>query len=524
MLKAFGTVVEAFDMSQADLCAKVSLCDALIVRSATKVTREVIEASKGRLKVVGRAGVGIDNVDLSAATEFGVLVVNAPTANTIAAAEHGIALLCALSRNVAQADASMKAGEWKRTKYVGTSLVDKTLAVIGFGKVGSEVARRAKGLGMKVVAYDPYAPAERVRAVGAELVSFADALATGDFFSLHMPLTSSTQNLFNAETFGKMKKGAFIINVARGGVIEDAALLAALENGTVKGAALDVFEVEPPAADHPLVRRPDVICTPHLGASTQEAQEAVAVEIAEAVVGALKGELSATSVNAPMVSQEVLAELAPYVTLTEKLGRLAVQLVAGSGGIKDVKVSYTSGRSDELDTRLLRAMVVKGLVEPVSDTIVNIVNADYVSKQRGLRIAEERLPSERDDVLSSVSVQLSHTDTRFSSARDEQGSIAVEGCVRNGVPYLIRVGSFMVDISLEGPVMLCRQVDQPGMIGSVGSILAADNVNISFMSVARKGPRTTAIMAIGVDEEPSAGALEAIAKVPAVEELCFLAG
>ena len=245
----------------------------------------------------------------------------------------------------------------------------------GFAQVGSEVARRAKGLGMKCIAYDPYAPAERVRAVGAELVSFDDALATGDFFSLHMPLTASTQNLFNKETFAKMKKGAFIINVARGGVIEDAALVEALDNGTVKGAALDVFEIEPPAADHPLVKRPDVVCTPHLGASTQEAQEAVAVEIAEAVVGALNGELSATAVNAPMVSPEALSQLAPYVTLTEKLGRIAVQLVSSSGhqGIKDVKATYTSGRSDDLDTRLLRAMIVKGLVEPVSDTIVNIV-------------------------------------------------------------------------------------------------------------------------------------------------------
>ena len=407
---------------------------------------------------------------------------------------------------------------------MGTSLVDKTLAVIGFGKVGSEVARRAKGLGMNVVAYDPYAPAERVRAVGAELVSFEEALATGDFFSLHMPLTSSTQNLFNRETFAKMKKGAFIINVARGGVIEDAALVEALDKGIVKGAALDVFEVEPPAADHPLVRRPDVICTPHLGASTQEAQEAVAVEIAEAVVGALKGELSATSVNAPMVSQEVLAELAPYVSLTERLGRIAVQLVSGSVGIKDVKVSYVSGRSDGLDTRLLRAMVVKGLVEPISDTIVNIVNADYVAKQRGLRIAEERLPSDRDEVLSSVAVQLAGTDTRFSSCRDDQGNISVEGCVRYGVPYLTRVGTFQVDISLEGPVLFCRQQDQPGMIGAVGTLLAEDNVNISFMSVARKGPRTTAVMAIGVDEQPSDAALAAIAKVGAVEEVVFIRG
>lgn len=499
----------------------------------------MLQAGKGRLKVVGRAGVGIDNVDLAAATEYGVLVVNAPTANTIAAAEHGIALLCALSRNVAQADASMKKGEWKRTKcvsachsplectdnqhrYVGTSLIDKTLAIIGFGKVGSEVARRAKGLGLRVVAYDPYAPAERVRAVGAELVPFDEALALGDFFSLHMPLTASTANLFNREAFAKMKKGAFVINVARGGVIEDAALVEALDNGTVKGAALDVFEVEPPSLS-PLVCRPDVICTPHLGASTSEAQEAVAVEIAEAVVGALKGELSATAVNAPMVSPEALSELAPYVTLTENLGRVAVQLLSGAGGIKDVKVTYVSGRSDTLDTRLLRAMIVKGLVEPVSEAKVNIVNADYVAKQRGLRITEERVPSSSTDVLSSVSIQLACAETRFSSARDTQGSIAVEGQVRLGVPHLTRVGNFQVDVSLEGPILFCRQQDQPGMIGAVGTLLAKDNVNISFMSVARSGPRTTAVMAIGVDEKPTAEALAAIAKLPAIEEVCFLA-
>jgi len=414
-----------------------------------------------------------------------------------------------------------QAGEWKRTKYVGTSLVDKTLAVIGFGKVGSEVARRAKGLGMKVVAYDPYAPAERVRAAGAELVSFDEALTTGDFFSLHMPLTASTQNLFNKETFGKMKKGAFIINVARGGVIEDAALVEAIDLGIVKGAALDVFEVEPPAPDHPLVKRPEVICTPHLGASTAEAQEAVAVEIAEAVVGALRGELSATAVNAPMVAPEVLSELAPYVLLTEKLARLAVQLV--SGGVKDVQVSYVSGRSDDLDTRLLRAMVVKGIVEPISDTIVNIVNADYVAKQRGLRITEQSVPSQVAEVLiSSVSVLVSNTETTFSSARDAQGSIAVEGCVRNGVPFLTRLGAFPVDISLEGPVLLCRQLDQPGMIGAVGTLLAKDNVNVSYMSVARNGPRSQAVMAIGVDERPSPAALTAIAAVPAIEEVVFL--
>lgn len=279
--------------------------------------------------------------------------------------------------------------------------------------------------------------------------------------------------------------------------------------------------MEPPALS-PLVNRPDVVCTPHLGASTSEAQEAVAVEIAEAVVGALKGELSATAVNAPMVSAEVLTELAPYVTLAESLGRIAVQLLSGAGGIKDVHVTYVSGRSDALDTRLLRAMVVKGLVEPVSETKVNIVNADYVAKQRGLRITEARLPSDSDDVLTSVAISLGNTETRFSSARDAQGAVSVEGQVRLGVPHLTRVGDFQVDLSLEGSVLFCRQQDQPGMIGAVGTLLARDNVNISFMSVARQGPRTTAVMAIGVDDKPSAEALAAIAKLPAIEEVVFI--
>jgi len=277
MLKSIGNVDCSYDLTPAELCAKISLCDALVVRSATKVTREVFEASKGRLKVVGRAGVGIDNVDLAAATESGVMVVNAPNANTVAAAEHGIALLCALSRNVSQADASMKKGEWKRGKYVGVSLVGKKLAVMGFGKVGADVARRALGLGMEVIAHDPYASEEKARALRVRLVTFDEAISTADFLSLHMPLTPGTKDMFNAAVFAKCKKGARIINVARGGVINEPDLLEALENGNIAQAALDVFSQEPPV-DNPLVLHPNCICTPHLGASTVEAQ--VSLQIA----------------------------------------------------------------------------------------------------------------------------------------------------------------------------------------------------------------------------------------------------
>lgn len=525
VLRAFGDVECAYELTPDELCEKISACDGLIVRSGTKVSRRVLEAAKGRLKVVGRAGVGIDNVDLAAATEFGCLVVNAPTANTVAAAEHGIALLAAMARNVAQADASIKAGKWQRNKYVGVSLVGKTLAVMGFGKVGSEVARRAKGLGMHVIAHDPYAAADRARGVGVELVSFEQAITTADFISLHMPLTPATSKLFNDETFAKVKKGVRIVNVARGGVIDEDALVRALDTGVVAQAALDVFTEEPPPKDSKLVQHENVIVTPHLGASTKEAQEGVAIEIAEAVVGALKGELSATAVNAPMVPHEVLSELAPYVALAEKLGKLGVQLVAGGSGITLVKVVYKTGRdSDDLDTRLLRAMITKGIIEPISASIVNLVNADFTAKQKGLRISEERVvvDSSPEFPLDSIEVHLSGVESKFTSSVSENGDISIEGKVKYGVPYLRCVGGFDVDVSLEGNLILCRQVDQPGMIGRVGNILAEQNVNVSFMSVGRTAQRKKAIMAIGVDEEPNKDTLNKIGQVPAIEEFVFL--
>lgn len=525
LLRSEANVDCSYNLSQEELCTKISLCDALIVRSGTKVTREVFESSRGRLKVVGRAGVGIDNVDLQAATEFGCLVVNAPTANTVAAAEHGIALIASMARNVPQASASMKAGKWQRNKFVGVSLVGKTLAVMGFGKVGTEVARRAKGLGMHVISHDPYAPADRARAIGVDLVSFEEAITVADFISLHMPLTPSTEKIFNDETFAKMKKGARIVNVARGGVIDEDALVKALDAGIVAQAALDVFTVEPPEKDNKLVNHEKVIVTPHLGASTMEAQEGVAVEIAEAVVGALKGELAATAVNAPMVPAEVLSELAPFITLAEKLGRLAVQLVAGGSGVKSVKVTYSSARAgDDLDTRVLRAMITKGIIEPISSAFVNLVNADFIARQRGLRLSEERilLDGSPQEPLESIQVQIADVESKFASAISESGDIKVEGKVKGGIPHLSKVGAFSVDVSLEGSVILCRQTDQPGMIGTVGNILGEENVNVNFMSVGRIAPRKKAVMAIGVDEEPSKGALKKIGDVPAIEEFVYL--
>lgn len=552
-LKAHANVECAYDLTPEQLCAKISLADALIVRSATKVTRAVFEAAKGRLKVVGRAGVGVDNVDLAAATEHGCLVVNAPTANTVAAAEHGIAMLCALARNVAQADASIKAGKWERSKFVGVSMVDKTLAVIGFGKVGAEVARRARGLGMAVIAYDPFASEEKARAVGVRLVSMDEALGAGDFFSLHMPLTPGTKNMFNDEAFGKMKRGARVINVARGGVIDEQALARALDAGVVAAAALDVFQEEPPAyAGHPLVNRPNVVCTPHLGASTQEAQEGVAIEVVEAVVDALAGRLSSTAVNAPMISSAMLKELAPFVALAEGLGRAAVSLVAsepGAGGgtprgtgassvgFRDVCITYTSARGDDLDTRLLRAMVIKGILEATTTANVNLVNADLLAKQRGLRVAEVTVCADSSaataggaggaagaagEVLSSLSVALGTSATKFSAAVDEAGRIFVAGAVRaGGAPHLTKIGTFDADLSLYGSVILCRQRDQPGIVGAVGTVLGDAGCNISFMAVGaeQEAGAGDALMAIGVDSEPAREVVERIGAVKGIVEV-----
>jgi D-3-phosphoglycerate dehydrogenase len=521
LLATVGNVDTSYDLDRPALLEKIKSVDAIVIRSGTKVDREVFEASGGRLKVVGRAGVGIDNVDLAAASETGCLVVNAPTANTVAAAEHGIALLCSLARNVPQADVSMKAGRWDRSKYVGVSMVGKTLAIMGFGKVGGEVARRAKGLGMKVVAYDPYASEERANAVGVTLVSFDEALATGDFFSLHMPLTPDTKGLFGDAAFAKIKKGARIINVARGGVIDDDALARALDAGIVAGAALDVFDPEPPAADHPLVGRPDVICTPHLGASTKEAQEEVAYEIAEAVMGAMRGELTSSVVNAPMVAPEVLKELQPYVNLSTALGRAAVQLVADHG-FSELEISYTSGRGSDLDTRLLRAMVVKGVLEQITTSQVNIVNADLLAKKRGLKIVEKVIPSDSTEIeiITNMSVSVKSSDSKFSACIDA-GSITVGGVVKQGQAFLTKIGEFDVDISLDisKDVILVKQMDKPGIIAGVSSNLAKYQVNISYMNVA-VASNGEAIMAIGVDSLPvdPAEVLSSVASVDGVME------
>ena len=479
-----------------------SEADALIVRSGTKVTEALMNAVPS-LKVVGRAGTGVDNIDLKAATARGIIVVNAPTGNSLAAAEHAIALMAALARNIPQADAAMRRGEWDRHRFIGTALTGKTLGIVAMGRVGTEVARRAKGLGMTVVAHDPYYPAERAAALGVPLIDLDALWAQSDFITLHAPLTDGTRHLINTENLAKMKAGVFIINDARGGLIDDQALAEALESGHVAGAALDVFAVEPPQADDPLLGRDNVITTPHLGASTTEAQLDVAREVTESVLGALRGETVGSTVNAPLVAPELMEALRPFMGLAESLARVAVQLAPR--GSDHLTVTYR-GLPAKHDNRPLRAAIIKGLIEPISTARINLVNAELVAKARGLKITEIKEAAEegrRDAITIRVG--------------DDQAT-EVQGALLRGQPHIVRIGDYWIDLELRGHMLLCRNSDRPGMIGQVGTLLGTEQVNISFMQVGRDAPRGTAVMAIGLDELPPERLVHEIAALPDISE------
>lgn len=485
-------VVKKLDLTPETLLAEIPDHDAIIIRSGTKITREVIEAAS-RLKVIGRAGVGVDNIDIPAATERGVLVVNAPTGNCVAAAEHSISLLCSMARLIGPADATIKAGRWDRSKFVGVSLVDKTLGVVGLGRIGREVAKRARGLGMEVVASDPFISEEAASALGVSLMSFEKVLAASNFLTLHIPLIPSTRNLIDAAAFEKMKDGIRIINAARGGIIVETALLDALESGKCAGAALDCFEFEPPHK-HPdsisakIVMHPKVLATPHLGASTREAQEDVAVEIATAVRDALNGDMVATMINAPSMAPEVLKAMKPRALLCQCLGRLAYFL-SGKTLHGEVSVEYhIPGASD--DTRILRAGVIKGLMQPAVSLPISIVNAEGVAKSHSLNLAETNHFPVTYDIGKEVSV----------SVKD---GTSVEGRVINGEPHVTRIGRFDVDLLLVGIIMAYSQDDRPGQLGLMGSLFGNEGVNISSMTLARDKNSSKALVLLGLDSRPS---------------------
>lgn len=506
LLQREAEVIVVLGLSQEDLIERINAlqADALIVRSGTRVTRAIIEACPS-LKVVGRAGAGVDNIDLAAATERGIIAVNAPTGNSVAAAEHAIALMMSLARNIPQADNAMRRGEWNRHAYTGKAVSGKTLGIVALGRVGSEVARRAKGLGMTVLGFDPYFPAERAAALGIELVELETLWASSDFITLHAPLTDSTRALINRETIAKMKKGVYIINDARGGLINDADLRDALDSGHVAGAAVDVFEQEPPPADHPLLNRPDVIVTPHLGASTTEAQLDVAREISDAVLGALRGDAVPSMVNAPMIAPELLAELRPYMELAEKLAQLAVQYAPT--GLGQIRVTY-EGKPAEGDTRPLKAAIIKGIIESISETRVNRVNAELVAKERGLLITEVKHPDSQSTIRDSITIEITDEET-----------LRFQGAILRDTPRVIKIQDYHIDLELNGYILLCNNSDRPGMIGQVGNVLGQHEINISFMQVGRDHPRGSAIMAIGLDDLPPAHLISEVAALPDIRDV-----
>ncbi len=479
--------------------------DALLVRSATRVTAELIQAGK-RLRVIGRAGVGVDNIDVDAATQAGVIVVNAPTGNVVAAAEHTIAMLMALARNSPQADAHVRAGQWKRDRFMGVEVRDKVLGAVGLGRVAQEVVRRAQGLGMRVIAYDPYVTAEYATQWGVTLVDVDTLVAEADFITLHVPLTAQTRNLIDKERIARMKPTARVINVARGGVVNEQALVDAVNNGRIAGAALDVFASEPLEADSPLRQQPNIILTPHLGGSTIEAQEKVAEDVALQVLDVLADKPARYAVNAPILPPKDLEFLVPYIALAEQMGRFIKQL--GAQGVGDVELT-AEGDLANFDLTYIRAAVIKGLLGDVVSVRVNLVNAALLAERRGMNLIERKKHQHTYAYDNLLTLRATSAAQRWT----------VRGAVLRGEPHIVGINELWVDFPATGHVLLAMHHDRPGMIGRVGTLLGNADVNISFMHVGRRAPRTEAIMALGTDE-PTTPDLQA--QIGAVADIYWL--
>jgi D-3-phosphoglycerate dehydrogenase / 2-oxoglutarate reductase len=454
--------------------------EALIVRSATKVTAEVLEHA-GRLKVIGRAGVGVDNVDVDAATRRGIVVANAPESNVVSAAEHTIGLLVALARNIPQAHAALVDGRWERSKWGGVELADKTLGVLGFGRIGRQVARRALGLQMKVAAYDPFVGVERFRELGADRLSLDEVLAAADFVTLHLPLTDETRGSIDAAAFAKMRDGVRLVNAARGELVDEAALVAALESGKVAGAAIDVFAQEPYSG--PLLRAPNVVLTPHLAASTDEAQDRAGVIVAEQVAAALEGGLVTNAVNIPTIGADDLEVLGPFLPLAAKLGRLALQL--GGGDVDRIAIEVY-GQLADYDTRLLTVAVLNGAFQGQTEQPVNYVNAPLIAADRGIDVVEEKRRSSRD-----------FTNLLAVTAGDARVAGTTVGTDHRH--WLVSALGFELEIELAPRLILLSYDDVPGVIGRVGTQLGEAGVNIANMAVSRNRMGGKALMALSID-------------------------
>jgi len=476
--------------------------DGWVIRSGTKITAELIEAAKN-LKVIGRAGVGYENIDAEAASKRGVVVMNTPGGNNVTTGEHTVALMMALARHIPQAVASLKSGKWERNKFVGVELCNKTLGVIGLGNVGRIVAERAAGLRMKVIGYDPFIANENIARMGVEPGTLEDIIAKSDFITVHVPLTPETHGLINHAAFAKMKTGVRIVNCARGGIVDENDLAAAIKEGKVAGAALDVYVDEPPGADHPLVKLDQVITTPHLGASTDEAQLNVAIAVAEQMVDFLSQGVVRYAVNVPSVSPELLEVLRPYLLLSEKLGSLLSQMVGALP--KEVQVEY-GGDVTQYNLAPLTLAVLKGILTPIMESGVNYVNAPIVARDRGIKVVESK-SSRASDFANYITVKV------------DTGKIEmeVEGVVFGAKhPRIVRVDNFYLEAVPEGYILILRNRDVPGVVGTVGTLLGKNGINIAGMELGRTDKGGNAISFIHVDEAVSKKALQELRDRPEI--------
>ncbi|MBU0687133.1 MAG: phosphoglycerate dehydrogenase [Candidatus Margulisbacteria bacterium] len=492
-------------LPEAELVKIIPEYDAIVVRSATKVTAKIIEAGK-KLKIIARAGVGVDNVDIPAATAKGIIVVNSPEGNTIAAAEHSFAMILSVARNIPQAHRSLVAGAWDRKKYMGVELYGKTLGLVGLGKIGSKVASFAQGFEMKVIAYDPFVSEEMAKKIGVELRELDTVLKEADYISLHLPKNKDTLNLINTDKLKLMKKSARLVNCARGGIVNEDDLAQALKDKVIAGAAIDVFAKEP-TTESPLFGLDNCITVPHLGASTQEAQVNVAIDVVEQIIDVLNGGEARSAVNIPSMKPEVMARVKPYMGLAEKLGSLASQL--SKGALDKVKVSYI-GEIADLETGPLTMAVLKGLLSNVLEESVNFVNAGLIAKQRGIKIVEARV-AESEDYANLIHIKVEGKDIK----REVGGSL-FGGRVGAQSEHIVLIDGFNVDAIPEDYLLVIDNIDKPGMIGKVGTLLGKHKINIAAMDVGRQKISERAVMVINIDNEVPDKVLKELTKIDGI--------
>ncbi len=489
----------ATGLEPSELIKRIGNYEALIVRSETQVTKEVINAGR-KLKIIGRAGVGVDNIDVNAATERGIIVVNAPEGNTISAAEHTIAMMMSMSRNIPQANASLKGRKWDRKKFMGVEVRGKVLGVVGLGRIGSEVAKRALGMEMIILAYDPFISAERAKDLGVELTTVEDIVRRADYITVHTPLTKETKDLIGNKEFAIMKKGARLINCARGGIINEEALAKAVKDGIVGGAAIDVFTKEPPF-ENPLLELDRVILTPHLGASTEEAQINVAVTVAEQIVNALKGLPVKNAINMPYVRAEVMQIIEPYFPLAEKMGKLGTQII---GNYDKVEISYCGEIADQ-NVAPVTLAVLKGLLEPMVGAGVNYVNAPSIAKERKVKVVESK--------SKTVVGYPSQISIKLSRKGEER---IISGTVIGKEPRIVQIDEYMIDVIPSGFMIVTRIEDRPNIIGPCCMILGKNDINIAGMQVGRIKVGGEAIMVLNIDSEVDGGILDEIKAVDGI--------